>query len=30
MNYKMIRNILGWLLIFEAGFMLVPLITGLC
>ena len=30
MNYKMIRNILGWLLIFEAGFMLVPLITGIC
>ena len=30
MNYKMIRNILGWLLLFEAGFMLVPLITGLC
>ena len=30
MNYKMIRNILGWLLLFEAGFMLVPLITGIC
>ena len=29
MNYRMIRNILGWLLLFEAGFMLVPLITGL-
>ena len=29
MNYKMIRNILGWLLLFEAGFMLVPLITGI-
>jgi trk system potassium uptake protein TrkH len=25
----MIRNILGWLLLFEAGFMLVPLVTGL-
>ena len=30
MNYKMIRNILGWLMLFEAGFMLVPLITGIC
>ncbi len=30
MNYRMIRNILGWLLLFEAGFMLVPLITGIC
>ena len=30
MNYKMIRNILGWLLLFEAGFMLVPLVTGIC
>jgi trk system potassium uptake protein TrkH len=29
MNYRMIRNILGWLLLFEAGFMLVPLVTGL-
>jgi len=28
MNYKMIKNILGWILIFEAGFMLVPLITA--
>jgi trk system potassium uptake protein TrkH len=26
----MIRNILGWLLLFEAGFMTVPLITGIC
>ena len=25
----MIRNILGWILIFEAGFMLVPLLTAL-
>ena len=30
MNYRMIRNILGWLLLFEAGFMVVPLITGIC
>ena len=30
MNYKMIRNILGWLLLFEAGFMLIPLLTGIC
>ena len=29
MNYKMIRNILGWLLIFECGFMLVPTVTAL-
>ena len=29
MNYRMIRNILGWLLIFECGFMLVPAITAL-
>ena len=29
MNYKMIRNILGWLLIFECGFMLVPAVTAL-
>ena len=28
MNFKMIRNILGWMLIFEAGFMLIPLITA--
>ncbi len=28
MNYRMIRNILGWLLIFECGFMLVPAITA--
>jgi trk system potassium uptake protein TrkH len=25
----MIRNILGWILIFEAGFMLVPLLTAI-
>lgn len=29
MNFKMIKNILGWILIFEAGFMLIPLITAL-
>ena len=29
MNYRMIRNILGWLLLFECGFMLVPVVTGM-
>lgn len=29
MNYRMIRNILGWLLIFESGFMLVPAVTAI-
>ena len=29
MNYRMIRNILGWLLIFECGFMLVPAATAI-
>ena len=29
MNYRMIRNILGWLLIFECGFMAVPAITAI-
>ncbi len=29
MNYRMIRNILGWLLLFECGFMLVPTVTGI-
>ncbi|MCM1524868.1 MAG: TrkH family potassium uptake protein [Ruminococcus sp.] len=28
MNFKMIRNILGWMLIFEALFMLVPIFTA--
>ncbi len=28
MNYRMIRNILGWILIFESGFMLVPAVTA--
>ncbi len=30
MNYSMIRYILGWLAIFEAGFFTVPIITALC
>ncbi len=30
MNYRMIRNILGWILIFEAGFMAVPVVTAVC
>ncbi|MBQ8175424.1 MAG: TrkH family potassium uptake protein [Oscillospiraceae bacterium] len=29
MNYRMIRYILGWILIFSALFMLVPMITSL-
>ncbi len=29
MNFRMIKNILGWILIFEAGFMLIPIITAL-
>ncbi len=29
MNYRMIRNILGWLLIFECGFMVVPAVTAI-
>ncbi|MBQ7981499.1 MAG: TrkH family potassium uptake protein [Oscillospiraceae bacterium] len=29
MNYRMIRYILGWILIFSALFMLVPMITAL-
>ena len=29
MNYRMIKYTLGWLLIFEAAFFLVPLITGI-
>ena len=28
MNYRMIRNILGWLLIFECGFMILPAVTA--
>ena len=30
MNYKMIRNVLGWILLFEAAFMVIPLVTALC
>ncbi len=30
MNYRMIKNTLGWLLMFEAGFFLVPIITAVC
>ena len=29
MNYKMIRYTLGFILAFEAAFMLVPLLTAL-
>ncbi|MBQ8716365.1 MAG: TrkH family potassium uptake protein, partial [Clostridia bacterium] len=29
MNYRMITYILGWILLFEAGFLLVPTITAL-
>ena len=29
MNYKMIRYTLGWLLLFEAAFFLLPLVTGI-
>ena len=29
MNYRMIKNVLGWLLIFEACFMLLPILTAL-
>lgn len=28
MNFRMIKNILGWILIFEAAFMIIPLITA--
>jgi trk system potassium uptake protein TrkH len=28
MNYRMIKNILGWILIFEAAFMSLPLLTA--
>ena len=30
MNYRMIRYTLGWLMLFEAGFLLLPLVTALC
>ena len=29
MNYKMIRYTLGWLLLFETAFFLIPLLTGI-
>ena len=29
MNYKMIRYTLGWLLLFETAFFLLPIITGI-
>ena len=29
MNYRMIKYTLGWLLLFEAGFFLIPLLTAL-
>ena len=29
MNYRMIKNIIGWILIFEAIFMPVPLVTAI-
>ncbi len=30
MNYRMIRNVLGWILLFEAAFMILPLVASLC
>lgn len=30
MNYSMIKRVLGWILLFEAVFLLVPAITALC
>ena len=29
MNYKMIRYTLGWLMLFEAAFFILPLVTGI-
>ena len=29
MNYRMVKNVLGWLLVFEACFMLLPAFTAL-
>ncbi len=29
MNYRMIKYTLGWLLLFEAGFFLLPILTGI-
>ena len=30
MNYRMIKYTLGWLMLFEAAFFLVPIITAVC
>ena len=30
MNYRMIKYTLGWLLMFEAAFFLIPMITAVC
>ena len=30
MNYRMIKYTLGWLMLFEAAFFLVPMITAVC
>ena len=29
MNFQVIKRTLGWILLFEAVFMIVPLVTGL-
>lgn len=29
MNYRMIKNVIGWILLFEAGFFLIPMVTAL-
>jgi len=29
MNYRMIKNTLGWILLFETGFFLIPLLTAM-
>ncbi len=29
MNYRMVKNVLGWLLLFEACFMLLPVLTAI-
>ncbi len=30
MNFRMIKHTVGWLLVFESAFFLIPIITGLC
>ncbi len=30
MNYRMIKNVLGWILLFEALFMFIPAIAAIC